>query len=65
MDHEKQLRHRASAAAEHAPHVMAVTQAKPTMLARMMASRAVDGSAFRASQLRTAMPAQGPPKIRR
>jgi hypothetical protein len=44
---------------------MAVTHPNPTMLARMMASRAVDGSAFRVSQLRTAMPAQGPPKLRR
>ena len=43
----------------------AAIAANPTMLPRMIAFRAVDGSAFRAIQLRTAIPRKGLPKSRR
>src|SRR6266487_1902151 len=45
------------------PHTsMRVTQPNPTILARIMAFRAMEGCAFRAIQFSTAIPSIGPPE---
>ena len=65
MNHQEQLHYPASAATEHRPYIHGSYATEADDILARTTLRAAEGSTFRANQFKTAIPRQGPPKIRR